>query len=141
MIVTQTLPINVTCSLNDGCDVPPTLHSPTCSRPQRTAPPLCPVELPFSCSPENNGKMKAWFLEIYGASKFNTCPHRPLPCMDRRPIEIHVEPTATPKACHSLASIPLHWQHRVYEDLLRDEALGVIERVTYGKPVTCFFFF
>ena len=52
--------------------------------------------------------------------------------MEGPPIEIHVEPTATPKACHNPASIPLQ---RVYEDLLRDEALGVIERVPYGEPV------
>ena len=56
--------------------------------------------------------------------------------MEGPPIEIHVEPTATPKACHTPAPVPLHWQRRVYEDLLRDEALGVIERVPYGEPVT-----
>ena len=60
---------------------------------------------------------------------FNTCPHHLL-------IEIHVEPTATPKACHTPASIPLHWQQYIYEDLLHDKALGVIERVPYGEPVT-----
>ena len=64
------------------------------------------------------------------------CPHRALPSMEGPPIEIHVEPTATPKACQTAAPVPLHWQQRVYEDLLRDEALGVIERVPYGEPVT-----
>ena len=52
------------------------------------------------------------------------------------PVEIHVDPSAEPKACHTPANVPLHWQTRVYEDLLRDEALGVIERVPYGEPVT-----
>ena len=47
-----------------------------------------------------------------------------------------IEPAATPKACHTPANIPLHWQQRMYDDLLRDEALGVIERVPYGEPVT-----
>ena len=32
--------------------------------------------------------------------------------------------------------VPLHWQQKVYDDLLRDEALGVIECVPYGEPVT-----
>ena len=59
----------------------------------------------------------------------------PLPCMEGPPVEIHVDPAATPKACHTPANIPLHWQQRVYEDL-RDEVLGVIGRVPYGKPVT-----
>ena len=47
-----------------------------------------------------------------------------------------MEPTATTKGCHIPASIPLHWQQQVYEDLLRDEALGVIKRVPYGEPLT-----
>ena len=132
----STPPENATRSLSDGCDIPPTSHHHTCSCPQRQTPPPRPSELPFPCSPENNEKMKAWLLDRYVASTFNTCPHRPLPCMDGPPIEIHVEPTATPKTCHTPASIPLHWQQRVYEDLVHDEALGVIERVPYGEPVT-----
>ena len=56
--------------------------------------------------------------------------------MDGPPIEMHVDPAATPRACHTAAVVPLHWQRRVHDDLLRDEALGVIERVPYGEPVT-----
>ena len=52
------------------------------------------------------------------------------------PIEIHVHPTATPRAFHTPAHIPVHWQKKVHEDLIRDEALGVVERVPYGDPVT-----
>jgi hypothetical protein len=37
---------------------------------------------------------------------------------------------------HTPANVPLHWQQRVYEDLLCDEALRVIECVSYGDPVT-----
>ena len=80
--------------------------------------------------------MKEWLLDRYKSSTFNTCPHRPLPCMDGPPIEIHVDISAKPKACHTPANIPLHWQQCVQDDLLRDEALGVIERVPYGEPVT-----
>ena len=50
------------------------------------------------------------------------------------PIEIHVNPSAKPVACHSPASIPLHWQEKVYQDLLRDEALNILEKVTHGEP-------
>ena len=52
------------------------------------------------------------------------------------PIEIHIEEDAKPKACHTAAPIPLHWQEQVHKDLIRDEALGVIEKVPYGEPVT-----
>uniref|UniRef100_A0A672GST9 Reverse transcriptase/retrotransposon-derived protein RNase H-like domain-containing protein n=1 Tax=Salarias fasciatus TaxID=181472 RepID=A0A672GST9_SALFA len=72
--------------------------------------------------------MKDWLLQRYASSTFNTCPHRALPCMEGPPIEMHVDPGTVPKACHTVAVVPLHWQQRVYEDLLRDEALGVIER-------------
>ena len=127
--------VNVTRAFNDGCS-DNQIHNSPCSCPQRLIAPQKPTELPFICKPENNYKMKDWLMKRYESSTFNTCPHRPLPCMDGPPVEIHVDPKAEPKACHKPANIPLHWQQRVYEDLLRDEALGVIERVPYGEPVT-----
>ena len=127
---------NAALSLNDGCRAPSTPNTASCSCPQRDATPPRPTELPFPCTAQNNGRMKAWLLDRYASSTFNTCPHRPLPCMEGPPIEIHIDPEATPKASHTPASVPLHWQEKVYEDLLRDEALGVIERVPYGEPVT-----
>ena len=128
--------VNANRLINDGCDTPTASPDVTCSCPQRTAPPSRPTTLPFPCTPGNNDRMKAWLLERYASSTFNTCPHRALPCMAGPPVEIHVDPTATPKACHTPANIPIHWQQKVYEDLLRDEALGVVERVPYGEPVT-----
>jgi hypothetical protein len=110
-------------------------HSMDCSCPLRKEAPLRPQELPFPCTAENNEKMKEWLVTYFEASTFNTCPHRPLPAMAGPPVEIHLDPNAKPRACHTAASIPLHWQQKVYEDLLRDEALEVIERVPYGEPV------
>ena len=52
------------------------------------------------------------------------------------PIEIHVDPHAKSVACHTPAPIPLHWQEKVREDLLRDEALGILEKVPHGDPTT-----
>lgn len=128
--------VNATRAINDGCLAPNTAHDVTCSCPHREAAPPRPCELPFPCTPANNERMKAWLLDRYASSPFNTCPHRALPCMEGPAIEMYVDPAATPRACHTPSNIPLHWQHRVYEDLLRDEALGVIERVPYGEPVT-----
>lgn len=129
------LSINAVRAANGGCDGPDDPHSARCSCPLRAVPPPRPAELPFPCTPENNSRMKTWLLERYASSTFNTCPHRALPCMEGPPIEMHVDPTAEPKACHTAAGVPLHWQQRVLDDLLRDEALGVIERVPYGEPV------
>ena len=47
-----------------------------------------------------------------------------------------MEETAKPRTCHTVAPIPLHWQEKVHRDLIRGEALRVIERVPYGEPVT-----
>lgn len=122
-------------ALSSGCGHP---HDDliTCKCPQRTMVPDKPKNLPFAPIPENNAKMKEWLLKHYASSTFNTCPHRALPCMSGPPMDIHIAESATPKACHKPAPVPLHWQQRVYEDLLRDEALGVIERVPDGIPVT-----
>ena len=128
--------VSATREVNDGCSTPHDACDVPCSCPLRAVTPQRPTELPFPCTPENNGRMKAWLLKRYAASTFNTCPHRALPCMEGPAVEIHVDPAATPTACHTPANVPLHWQQRVYDDLLRDEALGVIERVPYGEPVT-----
>ena len=127
--------INIVRDANDGCNAPRHDNN-LCSCPQRASTPLRPSVLPFECTPANNAIMKDWLLKRYATSTFNTCPHRPLPCMEGPPIEIHIDPGATPKTCHTPANIPIHWHQQVYEDLLRDEALGVIERVPYGEPVT-----
>ena len=121
-------------ALHEGCSSPS--DSSQCGCPQRTAVPPRPKSLPFAPTPVNIPLMKQWLLNRYSGSTFNTCPHRPLPCMSGPPMEIHIDQNATPKVCNTPATVPLHWQQRVYEDLVRDEALGVIERVPIGVPVT-----
>ena len=129
-------PVNAIRAVYGRCDEPSGSPDTPCSCPQRSVAPHCPSQLPFDCKPENNSWMKSWLLDRYASCTFNTCPHHALPCMEGPPVEIHIDPLATPKACHTAAKIPLHWQERVHHDLLRDEALGVIERVPYGEPVT-----
>ena len=109
--------------------------SKECSCPERGDVPIRPSSLPFPPVPEKNSKMKAWLLEQFGSSTFNVCPHQNLPSMNGPVIKIHVAEDATPKAFHTPAHIPLHWKDQVHADLLRDEALGVIERIPYGEPV------
>ena len=120
-------------TLSFGCENFSDNDNKQCSCPQRTVVPKRPTILPFPCTRENNPRMKEWLFNRYKSSTFNTCPHRALPCMEGPPVEMHVDPSAIPKPCHTPANIPLHWQQRVYDD----EANRVIERVTYGEPVTC----
>jgi len=80
--------------------------------------------------------MKAWLLNRYNSSSFNTCPHHHhLLEMAGPPVEIHLQENMKPVANHKAAPILLRWQDQVLNDLKRDDALGVVERVPYGEPV------
>ena len=107
-----------------------------CNCPKRSSVPGRPAKLPFAATVENIPKMRTWLLERYAASTFNVCPHQPLHQMAGPPIKIHLDENSKPRKCYTAASIPLHWQKQVYKDIIRDEALGVIEKVPYGVPVT-----
>ena len=78
--------------------------------------------------------MKAWVEKRFAASTFNKCPHQPLPAITGPPLKIHVDPNAKPVAFLKPSSVPLHWQKQVEDELERDVALGVIERVPHGEP-------
>ena len=90
--------------------------------------------LPFSCIPEDYAVIREWLSDKYAASTFNTCPHRPLHCIAGHPIEIHVDPLAKRMAFHTPSSIPLHWQQKVHDHLIRDEAMRILEKVPHGEP-------
>ena len=45
----------------------------------------------------------------------------------------------SPSTSEPQPPVPLHWQEKVEQDLNRDVALGVLERVPYGEPTKwCF---
>ena len=107
-----------------------------CGCPTRTEPPGRPGQLPFPATAENTARMKDWLLSRYASSTFNRCPHQPLPTMTGPEMEIRVSETCTPSVTRRPVRVPTHWQERVKRDLDRDVALGVIERVPPGTPVT-----
>ena len=107
-----------------------------CTCPTRTAPPGRPDMLPFPATTENTAKMKGWLLENYKSSTFNRCPHQSLPTMTGPEMEIRVHATCVPSVTRRLVKVPIHWRKKVKEDLDRDVALGVIEKVPPGTPVT-----
>jgi len=123
-------------SVDQSNPLDPTTEAHLCECPKRQEVPSRPSQLPFPCKPENNAKMKEWLLQRYSGSTFNTCPHQHIPEMSGPPLEIHVNEDARPYARHKAAPIPVHWEKEVHDGLLRDEALGIIERVPYGEPVT-----
>ena len=110
-----------------------------CGCLKREMPPAKPDKLPFECVLENVDKMKTWLLTQYSSSTFNKCPHQKLPDMEGPPIRIHVDPNATPISLSKPAPVPLHWQEEVENDLNRDVAMDVLERVPLGEPTKwCF---
>ena len=59
--------------------------------------------------------------------------------MEGPPVKFHIDPNANPIKLNKPAPVPLHWQEQVLEELNRDVALGVLERVPYGQPTEwCF---
>ena len=107
-----------------------------CSCPRRQLPPSSPVVMPCSPTEANVPQLKKFLLDRYAASAFNICEHQPLPYLQGSPpLELHVDPTATPTAVHTPGAVPLHWQQAVLDGLNRDVRLGVIERVPVNTPV------
>ena len=81
--------------------------------------------------------MQEWILDHYAKSAFNNCPHQPLPMMSGMPpLRILIQEDAVPHAIHKPATVPVHWSEDVRQNLERDIALGVIERVPQNTPVT-----
>ena len=85
---------------------------------------------------EHVDDLKGWLLDYYGSTVFNVCEHQPLPLMKCEPLQLHVDPNATPVAVHKPVLVPIHWQDKVYADLERYVRIGVLERVNPNTPTT-----
>ena len=100
-------------------------------------PPL-PKSLPpgLTATEKDVPALKEWLLNYYGSTTFNICEHQPLPMMKCEPLQLFLNPEAKPVAVHKPAVVPIHWQDKVFADLERDVALGVLEKVGPNTPVT-----
>ena len=111
-----------------------------CSCPTRPAsPPPLPTVLPPGINidhADSVDRLKEWLLQYYKSTTFNTCDHQQLPLMTGSPLELHMDPQASPVACHKVVPVPLHWREQVKSDLERDVRIGVLERVPDNTPVT-----
>eukprot|EP00794_Sanderia_malayensis_P008294 gene8294-9178_t len=108
-----------------------------CDCPLRQQPPPKPAAPPFPATEANRERLQDWLLDYYKSSTFNTCEHQRLPLMDSVPMRLMVNhPDANPVAHHTPTPVPLHWQEEVKAGLDQDVALGVLEPVPVGAPVT-----
>ena len=119
-----------------GHQDPPQPTPKTCSCPTRARPPPRPTTLPFPATEANRGRLEDHLRALYAASCFNVCEHQTLPMMSGPPLTLNIDPTATPKPCHTPIPIPIHWQDEVKAGLDRDVRLGVLEQVPLGTPDT-----
>ena len=114
----------------------PTNPTKSCPCPTRSQPPARPTSLPFPATEANRQRMEEYLLNLYSSSLFNTCEHQTLPMMTGPPLALLIDPNANPKPCHYPIPVPVHWQEEVKRGLDRDVALGVLEKVPLGTPVT-----
>ena len=137
-ILPHTFPeIPVNSSYNTSND--PTDINPHCECPKRTGEiPTLPTRLPQGLTGNDKDipALKQWLLDYYAATTFNVCEHQPLPLMTGEPLKLYIDPEARPVAVHKPAVVPIHWQDKVFADLERDVALGVLEKVEPNTPVT-----
>ena len=110
----------------------------SCSCPPRSpTPPRLVTTMPAHISITDDQAptlLKQWLLDYYASTVFNTCEHQELPLMTGPPLRLHVDPSATPVACHKVNPVPLHWKNKVKADIDRDVALGVLEKIPGNTP-------
>ena len=78
--------------------------------------------------------LKNWLVQYYKNSTFNTCEHQPWPTITGTPLQLHMDPNATPVACHKIIPVPLHWHDKVKADIESDVRRGILERVPDNTP-------
>ncbi|MPC64894.1 hypothetical protein E2C01_059016 [Portunus trituberculatus] len=88
-----------------------------------TTPPR-PSVLPLPALEENVPRLEEWLLCHFSGSAFDT-NRSPLPVMAGKPHTIHLLPDAKPYACHTLASVPKHWEAEVKKQLDDDVRMGI----------------
>ena len=107
-----------------------------CNCPQRTPAPKRPQVIPFKPTRENIPKLKAWLLDTFASSVFNTYPHQTLQVMSGAEVDVRFKSGAVPVAVHTPIPIPHHWKSQVKDDIERDVRLGIIEPVPQGTLTT-----
>lgn len=78
--------------------------------------------------------MKNWLITYYTTSTFNKSPHKQLLGMISPAIKVHVDPQVKPVVVHTSATVPLHWQDQVEQQINDDISLGKVEKVLTGEP-------
>ena len=138
-LITESFPTVGETAANPHASNSPVFSAQTtspCHCPWRQPPPPKPTQLPFPATDANRERLEHWLLDYYRSSTFNTCEHQPLPLMDGPPMRLMIDPDAEPKAYYTPIPVPLHWQAAVKAGLDQDVALGVLEPVPVGEPVT-----
>ena len=78
-------------------------------------------------------------MEHFWASAFSNCSHQKLPLVKGSPpLQLYLDESVKPVACHKAGNTPLHFVDQVKLDLDRDVRLGVLRKVPVNTPVDSF---
>ena len=94
-----------------------------------------PPELPYPATEENTERLQEYLLNKYRSSTVNTCQHQSLPLMPEN-LSGSTQDSAVPHAIHVPPSISVHWKKKVMQEIEKDVALGVLEKVPPNTPYT-----
>ena len=92
-----------------------------------------PEQITFPPVEENVPKLRAWLVEKFSSSSFNTSL-APLAKMMGIPMKIHIDKSVDPIAIHKPISISHHRQETVKAELDKDCELRIIEKIPLGIP-------
>ena len=108
-------------------------QSGKCQCPRRGETPA-PPPLPSAATEENRDQLEEQIRSHYRSSVFNQCGTQKLPEITGPPLKIFIKKGATPQAVHKAIPVPIHWREEVRQELERDCALGILERVEVNTP-------
>ena len=86
---------------------------------------------------ENRAQLEEQIRSHYKSSVFNQCGTQELPEITGPPLKIFLKKGAVPQAVHKAVPVPVHWREEVRQELERDCALGILEKVELNNPAEC----
>ena len=104
-----------------------------CQCPRREEAPA-PPQPAYPTTVENRAKLEEQIRAHYESSVFNQCGTQRLPEITGPPLKIFLKKGAVPQAVHKAVPVPIHWREEVRQELERDCALGILEKVEVNTP-------
>ena len=97
--------------------------------------PKRPVKIPLAPCEQNIPKLKAYLLDKFANSAFNT--DKPFPKLSTPPAHIHLRHDhIVPKPAYWPATVADNWADEVKKAIDRDVELEILKKVPFNEPTT-----